>query len=113
MTTLQSQLMMSQVYVNYINYARQWVCREKVRFKGNVSEPSFFNMEEEDRHNAIKAVQEEDDTSAKDPFLFIFEYKADHDMFLEECVDPQNLVVACGHDEIIVEHGIPSDCRLM
>ena len=99
MTTLQSQLMMSQVYVNDINYARQWVCREKVRFKGNVSEPSFFNMEEEDRHNAIKAVQEEDDSSAKDPFLFIFEYKADHDMFLEECVDPQNLVVACGHDE--------------
>ena len=85
--------------VNYINYARQWVCREKVRLKGNVSEPSFFNMEEEDRHNAIKAVQEEDDTSAKDPFLFIFEYKADHDTFLEECVDPQNLVVACGHDE--------------
>ena len=61
--------------------------------------PVFFNMEEEDRHNAIKAVQKEDDSSANDPFLFIFEYKADHDIFLEKCTYAHDLVVACGHDE--------------
>ena len=52
-------------------------------------------LEQVDHQNDIKVVQEEDDSSAKDPFLFTFEFQDDMAMFLDNCVYEQGLKAAC------------------
>ncbi|XP_066523048.1 uncharacterized protein [Hoplias malabaricus] len=77
----------------HLPIAIQWIDQNSALFQGQITGPRFLNMNEEDRMKALDEVMYGDDPEAKEPFLFIFEYRDDMELFLKACVDEQGLRV--------------------
>ncbi|KAL7397924.1 hypothetical protein ABVT39_001735, partial [Epinephelus coioides] len=81
----------------HILLAAQW-CRTKV-FKGTVTEPEVLEMDNEEQHKAVEELKkdsgDENLSSARELFLFTFQYHSDFDMFCEEFVNKGYKVDAC------------------
>ncbi|KAL7400278.1 hypothetical protein ABVT39_009648 [Epinephelus coioides] len=81
----------------HILLAAQW-CKTKV-FKGTVTEPEVLEMDNEEQRRAVEELKkdsgDENLSSARELFLFTFQYHSDFDMFCEEFVDKGYKVDAC------------------
>ncbi|XP_012696289.2 structural maintenance of chromosomes protein 5-like isoform X1 [Clupea harengus] len=75
--------------------ALRWMRSNNQRFRGQVTEPSVLQMVEEDQQEALKTALESDYPEAKDPFLFIFQFREDMDAFVDACADDQGLQISC------------------
>ncbi|ROI70170.1 hypothetical protein DPX16_0521, partial [Anabarilius grahami] len=66
-------------------------------FKGSVEEPCFLILKEEAQEQALLQLSQaetDDDTQlAKEPLVFCFQIKNDMDIFLNECLDKNSLVI--------------------
>ncbi|XP_039610880.1 structural maintenance of chromosomes protein 5-like [Polypterus senegalus] len=82
-----------------LHTAVKWLCQHRQLFRGAMSEPHFLEMEEEDQSRALQhiidAVETEDLILAKEPFLFIFQFRDDMELFTQECRDKIKLKVNC------------------
>ncbi|XP_044206570.1 structural maintenance of chromosomes protein 5-like [Thunnus albacares] len=76
-----------------LHLAVQWVHSDPGVFAGEVKEPTFLSLEEEDQQKVLKVVLEGEDLEAKDPFMFVFEKMEDMEVFLTACWDQQGLKV--------------------
>ena len=69
----------------------------KRQFFGRVKLPGVLNMDEEEREETLRELQEENDYGDEDSpaefFTFVFEQKKDYDTFCANVVDGKNLKV--------------------
>ncbi|XP_058647405.1 uncharacterized protein LOC131549338 [Onychostoma macrolepis] len=79
--------------VRDLHTAWYWVHNHRDLFRGEVTEPAFLQMNNEDQQNALRKALESEFPEAKDDFLFIFQYQDDMETFLSYCVDKQGLKV--------------------
>ncbi|XP_076144376.1 structural maintenance of chromosomes protein 5-like [Alosa pseudoharengus] len=75
--------------------ALRWMRNNQKLFRGQVTEPSVLQMDEEERADALKTALESDYPEAKDPFLFVFQLRQDMDAFVDACADQQGLQISC------------------
>ena len=82
-----------------LHLAVQGVCSNQELFTGEVKQPTFLQMTEEDQQEALRVALDEEDPDAKDPFVFGFDNMEDMEVFLRECWDKQGLHVnsMCTH----------------
>lgn len=65
-------------------------------FTGKVYSPSYMFMGHEDQLNAWRVLKEEVEWNAKEPFTFIFEDRADMEVFMLICRDTLDIRVHSG-----------------
>ncbi|XP_039608503.1 structural maintenance of chromosomes protein 5-like isoform X2 [Polypterus senegalus] len=88
-----------------LHTAVKWLHQHRQLFRGAVSEPHFLEMEEEDQSRALQdiidAVETEDLILAKEPFIFIFQFRDDMELFTQKCRDKMKLKVNCIFNESV------------
>lgn len=79
--------------VRDLHKAWYWGNDHRDLFRGEVTEPTFPQMNSEDQQNALRKAQGSEFPEAKDAFLFVFQSQCDMETFLSYCVDEQGLKV--------------------
>ncbi|XP_054591541.1 uncharacterized protein [Nothobranchius furzeri] len=71
--------------------AVQWVVQNKALFRGLVTTPTYLSLNQGDQQRVLRDMSEEEDTGARDMFLFVFQFAEDMELFLKACADEQGL----------------------
>ncbi|XP_050951089.1 structural maintenance of chromosomes protein 5-like [Labeo rohita] len=79
--------------VRHLHKAWYWGNDHRDLFRGEVTEPTFPQMNSEDQQNALRKAQGSEFPEAKDAFLFVFQSQCDMETFFSYCVDEQGLKV--------------------
>lgn len=75
--------------VRGLQIAKEWIDRHRSQLRGYVLEPSYFQMEAEDRQDAVEGLQRDceevcqGDAHDSRGFTFTFQYKVDFNRFLD------------------------------
>ncbi|CAI5669788.1 unnamed protein product [Oreochromis niloticus] len=78
--------------------AVQWVVQNKALFRGHVTMPKYLSLNQGDQQRVLRDMSEEEDTGARDLFLFVFQFAEDMELFLKACADEQGLRVSAMFD---------------
>ncbi|XP_072567616.1 structural maintenance of chromosomes protein 5-like [Paramormyrops kingsleyae] len=79
--------------VQDLHTAVQWVVQNKALFHEHVTMPKYLSLNKEDQQRVLREMLEEEDTEARDFFIFVFQCAEDMELFLQACVDEQGLRV--------------------
>ncbi|XP_039464247.1 uncharacterized protein LOC120437762 [Oreochromis aureus] len=87
-----------EAVVEDLRPAVQWVVQNKALFRGHVTMPKYLSLNQGDQQKVLKDMSEEEDTGARDLFLFVFQFAEDMELFLKACADEQGLRVSAMFD---------------
>ncbi|XP_072562023.1 structural maintenance of chromosomes protein 5-like [Paramormyrops kingsleyae] len=79
--------------VQDLHTAVQWVVQNKALFHEHVTMPKYLSLNKVDQQRVLREMLEEEDTEARDFFIFVFQCAEDMEVFLQACVDEQGLRV--------------------
>lgn len=60
--------------------------------------PKYLSLNQGDQQRVLRDMSEEEDTGARDLFLFVFQFAEDMELFLKACADEQGLRVSAMFD---------------
>ncbi|XP_039902050.1 uncharacterized protein LOC120742685 [Simochromis diagramma] len=60
--------------------AVQWVVQNKALFRGHVTMPKYLSLNQGDQQRVLRDMSEEEDTGARDLFLFVFQFAEDMEL---------------------------------
>ncbi|XP_052410192.1 uncharacterized protein LOC127956362 isoform X3 [Carassius gibelio] len=77
--------------------AVKWIDSNNHLLRGPVEEPLFLTMTEEEKEKALNDLSESTDSS-REPFTFLFQFRDDMELVIQECHDKMGLKLNCSFD---------------